>query len=48
MEYKQRNRWGFHVLMSVLTGGLWAVTVVPLMVGWNYFRSGHKSLGPAR
>lgn len=40
--YKQRNRHGFHVLMTVVTVGLWAFTGWPLMLAWNYFRSGKK------
>lgn len=41
-EYKQSNRWGFHVLATFATGGLWLFTGLPLMVTWNYLRSGKK------
>lgn len=41
-RYKQRNRHGFHIVMTFLTCGVWAVTGWPAMIAWNYFRSGRK------
>lgn len=32
---RKRTRHGFHAVMSVLTGGMWAVTVWPACAAWN-------------